>query len=66
MIPEQFIKIREGALHNNKLCSIIVLNINGLNFKIKVHKETDWIRKYNLYVVFKKHIFLSKEWVVFE
>lgn len=37
-----------------------MLNINGLNFKIKVYKVTDWLRKYNLYVAFKNTYFYQR------
>nr|KAF6462262.1 hypothetical protein HJG59_011300 [Molossus molossus] len=34
----------------NKYLSIIILNVNGLNAPIKIHRVTDWISKYDPYI----------------
>lgn len=40
--------INQNNQKDYKHLLIIILNINGLNFQIKIHKPAEWLKKQNL------------------
>jgi hypothetical protein len=46
---------------NNRVLSILTLNVNGLNAPIKRHRRANWVKKQDLTIVFYKRLISLKK-----
>jgi hypothetical protein len=46
---------------NNRVLSILTLNVNGLNAPIKRHRIANWVKKQDLTIVFYKRLISLKK-----